>query len=141
MNIFTYGSLMFPEVMKALTGQEFSFEDVTIVNFERRGIIGKEYPGLCEKIGSSVNGRVWFSVDEMSIQILDSFEDSIYERRVVNIKSSNSGLVEANIYVVPLANEYMLTLEPWDEYYFKNELLAEYLDMCHQFRTDFMVRR
>lgn len=141
MNIFTYGSLMFPEVIEALTKQNFLFEDITLANFERCGIIGKQYPGLYEKVGSSVDVRLWFDIDKESLQMLNRFEDSIYERRVINAKCVYRGSVDAIIYVIPPNNEYMLTYEPWDINYFKNKHLAEYVSMCQRFRANELAKK
>ena len=35
MNIFTYGSLMFPSVMKAVTGREFASKKARVKNYAR----------------------------------------------------------------------------------------------------------
>ena len=136
MSAGTYGSLMYPRVMEALTKHHFSFEDITLLGFERRAILGKKYPGLRQNSESSVNGRIWFEVDEASTRILDRFEDPLYERRTVEILSSTRGLIEARAYVVPAQLEHTLAEEPWDQDSFEKIHLAQYVLMCGRFRAD-----
>jgi hypothetical protein len=46
-NIFTYGSLMYPEVMYNLVkGQNYKTEPVLLRNYSRRHVKGKTYPGI-----------------------------------------------------------------------------------------------
>jgi gamma-glutamylcyclotransferase (GGCT)/AIG2-like uncharacterized protein YtfP len=136
MNIFTYGSLMYPAVINALTDCNFSYEDVTIQDFERRAIQGKKYPGLRRHIGSMAQGRLWFDIDESSMRMLDSFEDSLYERQTVEITSKSRGVINAFAYVVPKHLEHTLEDIPWDPNVFENMHLAQYVKMCERFRLD-----
>ena len=82
-NVFAYGSLMYPEVFAALTGAPSSFEDLCVQGFERRAVSGKPYPGLRENPASSVDGRLWFDIDDEALRILGTFEGSLYERRAL----------------------------------------------------------
>jgi gamma-glutamylcyclotransferase (GGCT)/AIG2-like uncharacterized protein YtfP len=135
MNVFTYGSLMYAEVIEALTACHFSFEDVALPGFERRALTGKKYPGLREETKSSVDGRLWFDVDEGSLRMLDLFEDPLYERRSVEIMSKSRGLIEARAYVVPPKLERTFAPEPWDKDAFEANHLEQYVSMCRRFRA------
>ncbi len=136
MNVFTYGSLIFPEVMEALTAQQFKYEDVVLSNFERRALVGKPYPGLIAKVGAIVEGRLWFDLDKSSIEILDQFEGARYERRTAVMDCPSQGQVTASFYVTPPALENTLTNEPWDVAHFKSRHLTRYVSMCRRFRQD-----
>lgn len=136
MNIFTYGSLMYPSVFEALTEKMFRADDVTLNNYQRRAISFKNYPGIKYKPGASVNGRLWFDVDEVSSKMLDRFEDSLYERRVVKVTSKLGEVFNAHAYVVPVSLEHMLASEEWDQKMFQEMHLNSYVEMCRRFRTE-----
>ncbi len=138
-HLFTYGSLMFPEVMELLTGKHYAFEDVRLWDFERRALNGKSYPGLFEVASMAVDGRLYFDLDDASVEILDIFEDEIYERRTVRVCSKERGEVEARAYVIP-SQLACLGAESWDPAQFRVEHLDRYLVMCERFRLQ-NVRR
>jgi len=126
MNVFTYGSLMYPAVMEALT--------------ERLSIAGKKYPGIRHHVGSSVNGRVWFDLDDSSMRMLDCFEDPLYEKQTLEVLSNSRGSINASAYVVPKHLEHTLTDQPWDASIFENRHLAQYVEMCKRFRFENLVK-
>ena len=136
MNIFTYGSLIFPEVLDALTERYFEHEDITVPGFERRTLIGKPYPGVIRNDGTSVEGRLWFDLDRDSVEILDRFEDTDYERRSIEIETRTRGRVNASMYIIPDSLKQTLSDEPWDKEHFMREHLAEYVSMCRAFRNE-----
>jgi gamma-glutamylcyclotransferase (GGCT)/AIG2-like uncharacterized protein YtfP len=136
MNIFTYGSLMYPSVFEALTEIRFEFEDIALKDYERRAITGKKYPGIRHLPGASVNGRLWLDIDESSLTMLDLFEDSLYERRAVELTSKSGTLLNAYAYVVPISLEHTLAAEDWDSKIFEELHLNSYVGMCGRFRSE-----
>lgn len=134
MNIFTYGSLTFPEVMSALTERTFRFEDLTLPGWERRKLTGETYPGLIEQASSMVDGRLYFDVDDLSARILDRFEDLIYERRIMQITSQACGTVPALVYLIPAAAREQLSPDIWDREEFRRDHLPAFMEMCREFR-------
>lgn len=125
---------MLPEVMQALLAKEFPSELVTLNGFERFTLIGKRYPGLVKSEQSKVTGRIYFDLDQTSIEILDRFEDEIYERIVLPVETERLGVVEARAYVVPTNSKALLSERPWIEQEFKEEHLTDYVEMCGRFR-------
>ncbi len=134
MNLATYGSLMIPEVMHELLQKGFSSELVTLTGFERFLLNGKRYPGLIKSDQSVLDCRVYFDLDPVSIQILDKFEDDIYERVTLPIETSR-GHVDARAYIVPDSSRALLSSSPWIEEEFRRVHLADYLEMCGRFRN------
>lgn len=114
MNLFTYGSLTYPQVLEALTEQTFSFEDLGLPGFERSAIIDKMYHGIRENPLEAVDGRLWFNVSDHAMRILDRFEDPLYERRSIEVFTGTRGKIVARAYVVPRELEHTLTLTAWD---------------------------
>jgi gamma-glutamylcyclotransferase (GGCT)/AIG2-like uncharacterized protein YtfP len=135
MNVFTYGSLMYPDVFAALAGERLAFEDLAVPGFERRAIAGKPYPGLRENPAASVDGRLWFGVGAGAMRMLDAFEGALYERRTLRLMSPGRGRVEAEVYVVPRDREHLLADDPWDRHRFESRYLERYVKLCRGFRA------
>lgn len=134
-NVFAYGSLMYPEVLTALAGALPSFEDLCVQGFERRVVGGKPYPGLRENPASSVDGRLWFDIDDETLRILDGFEGSLYERRTLRLVSRRRGSVNAEAYIVPASRLHALADVPWERERFERHYLGRYVKICRGFRA------
>jgi gamma-glutamylcyclotransferase (GGCT)/AIG2-like uncharacterized protein YtfP len=115
MHVFTYGTLMFPEVWQAVVGREFAKVSGNADGFAIYRVRGGIYPGIIaasEK--DSVRGVVYLDIDNASLQRLDAFEDTIYERQLLTIACDDGQRREAAVYVVPVHNKTALTVLPWD---------------------------
>ena len=99
-NLFVYGTLMYPEVVKALTGKKFDTVDATLYGhvvkehiielvdltqdpgeFELDG--AKSYISISSKTGSSVKGKIMLNVDEISIDKIAFFEGKDFKFKTV----------------------------------------------------------
>ncbi len=73
-NIFAYGTLMFPKLVYALTGKHFRSEDAHIENYIRYKVItpnsSEEHPAIIEKSSSIANGKVLYNIDDQSFNLL-----------------------------------------------------------------------
>lgn len=114
MNVFTYGTLMIPEVWLAVVGREFETAEGILPNYQIFRVRGAVFPGITAALaGESVRGVMYLEVDSASIARLDRFEDDFYERRSLNIDCDDGERRTADAYVVPPANRHVLTNEPW----------------------------
>ena len=119
MNIFTYGSLMFPEVWLPVVGRSFETVAATAPGFEIFRVRDAVFPGIAVGTGNcSVPGLVYRDVDDKSAERLDRFEDDFYERRSIAVDCADGQRRMADAYVVPVANLGMLTNDPWTEDWF-----------------------
>src|SRR5215208_4628052 len=115
MNVFTYGTLMFPVVWQAVVGRSFNSIEATAAGFEVFCVRHAVFPGMTAGTGQcSVPGVVYLDVDLDSIERLDRFEDDFYERRAVLVDCSDGQRRMAEAYIVPPANRSLLTRERWD---------------------------
>jgi gamma-glutamylcyclotransferase (GGCT)/AIG2-like uncharacterized protein YtfP len=114
MHVFTYGTLMFPEVWQTVVGRMFATVEGTAAGFAVFRVRDAVFPGIVEAKNSIVRGVVYFDVDDASLERLDRFEDEFYERRSIWIDCDGSQRLTADAYVVPDANRRVLTDEPWD---------------------------
>ena len=89
-HVFTYGSLMFPEVWCHIVSQEYIAHESTIVGYERRGVVGEHYPALVaanpKAIHDEVRGRLYLNVSAKDLEALDRFEGEQYQRLTLPVK-------------------------------------------------------
>jgi gamma-glutamylcyclotransferase (GGCT)/AIG2-like uncharacterized protein YtfP len=114
MHVFTYGTLMFPEVWQAVVGRSFETIEATAAGFEVFRVVEAVFPGITVRTGEcSVPGVVYLDVDHASAERLDRFEDDFYKRRPIAVDCSDGHRRMAEAYIVPPANRSVLTTEPW----------------------------
>ena len=92
--IFTYGSLLFTEIMQAVTGKLFPSQSATLRDYARYGVRSANYPGIIPAPGAYVEGRLYQDVDQAAVEHLDFFEGDLYRRVSVDV-DAGSGIVRA----------------------------------------------
>lgn len=132
-DVFTYGTLMFPAVMRAVTGRSFEAAPGKVTGFVRQGIRDEVFPGLSAGGEGTVEGVVWFAVDDAAAEALDRFEDWLYDRRSVAVSLDDGRTITADAWIVPPRYADALDGAPWDSARFEREELARYLGMCEAF--------
>jgi gamma-glutamylcyclotransferase (GGCT)/AIG2-like uncharacterized protein YtfP len=121
MHVFTYGSLMFPEVWRSVVGKDFATIEGIAAGYSIFRVRDAAFPGITPaSAGSSVTGLVYLDVDDESIARLDRFEDTFYDRLTLQIDCRSGGQREADAYVVPEKNRHVLTAEPWTAGWFES---------------------
>lgn len=133
-NVFTYGTLLFPEVMAAVAGRSFAAVPARLAGFVRVGVRGAVYPGAREEAGGSIGGVLYLEVDDDALSRLDRFEGELYERRVVSVRRDDGAACAAQVYVVPAVRHGRLSGAPWDVERFRREHLDAYLARCRDGR-------
>jgi len=137
MNIFTYGSLMFPSVMKAVTGREFSSRNARVKNHARFKVIGESYPGLTPLEGAVTEGVLYLDVDAFSVKRLDDFEEELYERAGISAVALDGESLMAQTYLIKPQYRDRLSSEPWDPEHFEKADLIDFMASYGGFnRTD-----
>ena len=79
-NVFTYGSLMFPEVWQRVVSGRYRSASAVVEHHVRLAIRGETYPGMIERAGCRVTGVVYYEVDPQDVACLDHFEGGEYRR-------------------------------------------------------------
>jgi gamma-glutamylcyclotransferase (GGCT)/AIG2-like uncharacterized protein YtfP len=126
-HVFTYGTLIMPQVMQAVCGMTFEHVSASIDGFARFGIKNKVFPGIIRDKDSMVDGVLYLNVDDQALKRLDFFEDKEYERIKVNAELDGGKKVEAFAYLIAPAYESILTREPWNLKRFKEVEFDSYL--------------
>lgn len=128
-DVFTYGTLLVVEVMEAVAGACFASVPARLDGWERVCVRDAVYPGARGADGASIDGVLWLDVHDDALLRLDRFEGEMYERRVVRVTTAD-GPRDAQVYVIPRANEHLLEPAAWDLEGFRREHLARYLELC-----------
>jgi len=114
MHVFTYGTLMFPKIWRAVVGREYATVEGTAAGFAVFRVVDAVFPGIVAATkDDAVRGVVHVDVDDTALDRLDVFEDAFYERQALWISCDDGQLRQAEAYVVPAHNRALLTDEPW----------------------------
>lgn len=124
MNVFTYGSLMFPEVWTRVVRGAYSYAAAAAPGFRRYSVTGETYPAMIAAVGAPlaqdrVEGIVYFDVSTEDVAALDIFEGGDYQRVGIAVSLPDGTSVEASSYLY-LPQE-KLAPEPWSPENFKME--------------------
>ena len=131
MNLFLYGTLTQAEVFEILTGLSPQYENAILHNYSRSGIIGKVYPGIAPQDKAMVEGKFLRNIDPRSVEILDQFEGTQYQRTEVSVKINGSH-EPAMTYVWIPKLRHLLTKREWDVREFQRVHLESYLVSCKE---------
>jgi gamma-glutamylcyclotransferase (GGCT)/AIG2-like uncharacterized protein YtfP len=128
MNLFAYGTLMFPEVWERVVGRAFAAERATISGFAVRRVVDDVYPVLIHADkNSGVAGLVFRNIDHDTLARLDDYESDFYQRLEVIATLSNSESLACHAYVLPEHNRDAAGAETWNADEFTVHSLARYL--------------
>jgi gamma-glutamylcyclotransferase (GGCT)/AIG2-like uncharacterized protein YtfP len=127
MNLFTYGSLMFPDVWFRVAGASFDTQPATLADFAAWRVRGETYPGLAPAPGETTRGMLYLDVTPDAAARLDAFEGPFYERIQVEPHLADGTRVPAFAYVVAPAHRHDLEPVRWDADAFQRLHLAQFL--------------
>lgn len=118
-DVFAYGTLLFPEIMQAVTRARFPSEPATLAGYVRRRLRRASYPGLAPDPSSITSGVVYRGVNAAALERLDRFEGELYARERVVVDLATGERVAALAYVVRPEHRGELCDEPWDPQAFR----------------------
>jgi gamma-glutamylcyclotransferase (GGCT)/AIG2-like uncharacterized protein YtfP len=127
MHVFTYGTLMFPEVWQAVVGRPFATIAGHVSGYALYRVRNAVFPGMILTTSDApVAGIVYLDVDHDAVARLDQFEDDFYRRQSVAVTCDDGRLREADAYLVPEEHRAELTDQPWT-----CQAFAESGDLAH----------
>lgn len=149
---FVYGTLMFPEVLKALTGRVLHSEPAVIHNYRRYAIKNQVFPATVPSSTSAdtVTGLVLFDLQPQDLEILDAFEGDEYYKVPIKatllqqksttesatIQSTITKEVETFVYIWQKSLMHLLLPKGWDPDVFIQQHLESYTIMCQEFAAN-----
>jgi len=126
-HLFAYGTLEIPAVMYAVTGQHCPAGVAVLPGYTRYLLANKHYPGIVPQLNAEVEGLLYRNLSPQVWQRLDRYEDDFYQRQQVTVLSARGEPIEAWTYIVPVAQQYLLSQTPWDRRYFTKHRLRRFL--------------
>lgn len=124
---FTYGSLMWADIMARVCGREFASEPASLADYRRHPVQGEDYPGLRAAPGGLVPGQIYLDLDALAWARLDAFEGAEYERVGVVVKMADGRLMPAQVYRFRDEFEARLLPGDWDAAAFAREGRARFI--------------
>lgn len=114
LNLFAYGTLMDPEIMRKVALELPRREPGILRDHERKALRGRTYPGLRPKLGGSVEGILYWEVPPPAWERLDRFEGEMYIRTEVAVLVRGGRMVAAWTYRIASGFEGELEDMEWD---------------------------
>lgn len=129
MHLFTYGTLMFPEVWRRIALREAVSERASLSGFAIYRVKDSIIPGIVQtQDGDCVEGVLYWNLDEEMLFELDAYESEFYSREPVKVTTNSGQTVDCQAYIVPADRHDMLSDERWDADWFAKHKLASYLN-------------
>jgi gamma-glutamylcyclotransferase (GGCT)/AIG2-like uncharacterized protein YtfP len=129
MDIFTYGSLMYPAVWRRVVTGEYTGGTATLRGYARRRIRGELYPGLVRSVPeSAVEGILYRGVSAADVAALDRFEGEgeAYARIRVPVELSDGAVAGAWTYLYLVSA--LVEESPWEPERFATRDLARFVE-------------
>jgi len=127
MHLFTYGTLMVPEIWESVVGARFEMRPGSVLGYAVYRVIAGVYPVMVAADATlRVDGVVYLDLDDRTVQLLDEYESDLYDRILVDAIASDATLT-CHAYVLPKARWNYSSGETWDVEWFRREALDEYL--------------
>ncbi len=130
---FTYGSLIFPEVMQVVCGRPLANVRAAALRIRCEALHGAIYPGAVQDPDASASGRLYEGLGPAELARLDEFEGDLYDRVVVRVETAAGVPHAAWVYLVRPPHRHRLAGNPWDSGRFAERELAAYLEGCRRF--------
>lgn len=113
-SVFCYGTLLFPEVMRLVSGIGEAGRPALAPGWARYRVRGEAFPALVEQAGARTRGAVFERVGAEALARLDAFEGALYLRRALEVEYEGGARGRAQAWVLAPQHAHVLTREPWD---------------------------
>ncbi len=128
MNLFAYGTLMFPAVWRRVVGREFAAQPASVSGYAVFRVADGVYPVMVAAAPDDrVSGLVYRGIDDATLRLLDEYESDLYDRVEVQALFAGGELIACEAYVLPERNHAHASNGPWSAETFAREHLAGYL--------------
>ncbi len=126
-HVFAYGTLMFPEVLAAVTGRLRMGEPATLAGFRRWRVRDRVYPAITEEPGASVQGQLYRDLKPGELGMLDRFESEFYDRCELTVTDGDGQSLSAWAWVLRPGREWMISRDPWSPEAFVSNCLDQWI--------------
>lgn len=115
-NLFAYGILTRADIVRAITGQDYVFQDAVLPDYCRYGLPhphGETFAAIDQLDGHQVPGKLLRDVSQADLAAFDRVEEigtGYYEHRIVQVQvAGETAPVSALAYVCGQARRHTLT--------------------------------
>lgn len=126
-DLFVYGTLMTPAVMRAVIGRVPPHAPAVLPGYRRYGLRGRVYPVVVPERGASVAGVLYTGLSPRELARLDRYEDAFYRRVEVTVRDAAGRERRAWCYVLRPRSRVRLANRPWQHERFVRSALQNYL--------------
>lgn len=129
MNLFAYGTLMFPEIWNRVVGGEFRRQSASVRGMVIYRAAGELFPVMVSGRDDDVaEGVVLFDLTASEMVALDAYESDLYERVEVTAALDDGRNVLAQAYLLPKRHASAATRERWSADWFRERAMASYIE-------------
>ncbi len=126
MHLFTYGSLMFPQVWSVVVRGEYKKQSARLHGHQRRSIKGETYPAaIAAGLDNFIDGQLYMNISSEDMRRLDLFEGSDYEKIKAPVLLADNSRVMAAVYLY--RHHERLAAQAWDVEWFEREGIKTFL--------------
>ncbi len=118
---FTYGSLMWADVMARVCGYTPDSRPATLPGYTRHPVRGEDYPAIVPAGDGEVRGQLYAGIQASAWERLDLFEGNQYERQLVHVALPDGSRLDAWTYVFRPQYRSLLLPGHWDVEAFRRE--------------------
>ena len=128
MHLFTYGTLMFPDVWRRVVGRDFACQPATLRGYAVYRVRDDVYPVLvASEPTATADGLVYFNLGLETVEKLDRYESNVYVRQTVGATLDDDRLVECQTYFLSPKHRGRATADGWTAAWFAQHALEAYL--------------
>lgn len=126
MDLFAYGTLMVPAVIKAVCGHARPGSHAVLDDFRRRLVVDTCYPAIVPFAGDRVDGMLYAGLTQRQWALLDTFEGELYRRQAVAVVA-DAGPLSAQTYVLTPAARRYLSPQSWSLQTFETQHMHAFM--------------
>lgn len=113
-DLFVYGTLMFPQIMMAVIGRAPACAAAVLPGYARYSLRGACYPAIAPDASASTSGLLYLGLDPPALRRLDRFEGAQYRRVAVQVRLAAEELRNAHTYVLRPGQSSRLCARAWE---------------------------
>lgn len=135
MDVFVYGTLLFPEVRDRVLVGRYPVRPAAVAGWRRRRIEGEVHPVAVPEAGAAIPGEVLVGVEPADVARLDAFEGEDYRRATATASFAQGGEGRVELYVLRPGAAIRPAHGDWDPAEFRRSGLEVFLDRYPGFGT------
>lgn len=128
-NLFTYGTLMFSDVIHRIVHKKYPGQPAVVKGFKRTQIIGDVYPVAIPQNGACVEGVIYLNVNQKDCLRLDAFEGEYYQRiktQAFESAKSEHPLFTCELYVLKAKYYKLASKKHWNPEAFSKNFIQSF---------------